>query len=116
MNKVLRTILMVLGILLLAALLFGLGTQIYWAASGARWAGRVAVPMMGVWGMHRGVSMGWFPGFSGIVGLGILGLVVAGLVALFRGVGPRQPARVCAHCGKPLEAGWIACPHCGEKV
>lgn len=22
----------------------------------------------------------------------------------------------CAHCGQPLEAGWKACPCCGEKI
>jgi hypothetical protein len=22
----------------------------------------------------------------------------------------------CAHCGSPLQSGWVACPYCGEKV
>ncbi|MDR3577016.1 MAG: zinc ribbon domain-containing protein [Anaerolineaceae bacterium] len=22
----------------------------------------------------------------------------------------------CAHCGSPLQTGWVACPYCGEKV
>jgi hypothetical protein len=22
----------------------------------------------------------------------------------------------CSHCGQPVQAGWVACPYCGEKV
>lgn len=115
MNKVLRTTLMVLGILVLAALLFGFGTQLYWMVSGARWVG--FGPMMGgMWGMHRGAFLGWSPILGWLIGLVILALAVAGVVALVRGPVPSQPARTCAHCGKPLQEGWVACPHCGEKV
>src|SRR5271157_2993327 len=24
--------------------------------------------------------------------------------------------KTCAHCGSPLQSGWVACPYCGEKV
>jgi hypothetical protein len=35
---------------------------------------------------------------------------------------PVQPAaevvetRPCPHCGSPIQAGWVACPQCGEKL
>ena len=22
----------------------------------------------------------------------------------------------CSHCGQPVQAGWVACPYCGEKT
>lgn len=115
MNKVLRTILMILGILVLAAFLFGFGYQVYGIVSGAHWGGMYPI-MMGGWGMHRGGLYGGFPFLGGILGLGVLALVVGGLVALLGRRTPNLPARVCAHCGQALEPGWIACPHCGEKV
>jgi hypothetical protein len=29
---------------------------------------------------------------------------------------PAATTPVCAHCGQPLQANWVACPHCGAKV
>ena len=127
MNKTLRTILMVLGVLVLAALLFGFGYRLYWMAAGGatsgfgpmmggRWLGTGGGMMSGRWLMHGGAWMGLFPIVGWILGLGILALAVFGLVSLVRRPASGQPARVCAHCGVPLEAGWIACPRCGEKV
>ncbi len=29
---------------------------------------------------------------------------------------PAPATTPCAHCGQPLEAGWKACPYCGEKI
>lgn len=26
------------------------------------------------------------------------------------------PTNPCPHCGKPLQADWVACPFCGEKL
>ncbi len=31
-------------------------------------------------------------------------------------VAPAPATTPCAHCGQPLEAGWKACPYCGEKI
>jgi hypothetical protein len=51
-----------------------------------------------------------------------IGLIVLGVVWLVRSIGapaaPLPPAATlsCAHCGKPLQPGWKACPYCGEKV
>ena len=68
-------------------------------------------------------------GTMGLFGLGMLvvpllfvGLLVLGVVWLVRSVAspaaPPQPAAsvFCANCGRPLQAGWKACPYCGEKV
>ena len=119
MDKFLRTTLIVLGILLLAAILFGLGMQLYASMAGTR-IGAFA-PMMGrAWGMqggmHGGMFFGGFPFLGTLLGVGLLVLVVLGIVSLVRGPGSHAPARACAHCGAPLQAGWIACPRCGEKV
>jgi hypothetical protein len=116
MDKALRTVVTVLGGLLLAAALFWLGAQLYWGFA-ARPVG-MAMPMMGrAWlGMHEWGAFRWFPSLGGLFGLGLLVLVVLGIVALVRGPRAVAPARACAHCGAPLEAGWVACPRCGEKV
>jgi hypothetical protein len=107
---------MVLGALVLAALLFWFGGQLYWMFAGRPWAD--VMPMMGrPWiGMHRVGAFTGFPFFGGLFGLGLLVLVVIGIAALVRGPRSAPPARTCAHCGAPLEVGWIACPRCGEKV
>ena len=74
-----------------------------------------------------------FMGLGMLIGpLIIVGLIVL-VVALFtrRSPAPAAPAQAaampapaapapattpCAHCGQPLEAGWKACPYCGEKI
>ncbi|HLB65119.1 MAG TPA: zinc ribbon domain-containing protein [Anaerolineales bacterium] len=115
MDKFLRTTLIVLGILVLVAVLFGLGMQLYWAVASPRVA--AFSPMMGrAWGMHGGMVFGGFPFLGSLLGLGLVILVVVGMIGLVRGIGSRTPVRACAHCGAPLQAGWIACPRCGEKV
>jgi hypothetical protein len=116
MDKTLRTIVTVLGALLIAALLFGFGAQLYWMFAGREVA--AVMPMMGrAWvGMHRLGGFAGFSSFGGLFGLGLLLLVIVGILALVRGPRAAAPARACAHCGAPLEAGWIACPRCGEKV
>jgi len=90
------------------------------------WAG-----MMGPNHMFGGrATMGGF-GMMPFLGLGMLlgpllvvGLIVVGVLWLARSltppVAPRLPAasaaEACRHCGSPLQAGWKACPYCGEKV
>lgn len=70
--------------------------------------------MMGFGFPLMGIGMFWFP-------LLFVGLIVLGVVWLVRTVTPgaaQPPAATatCAHCGRPLQAGWKACPYCGEKV
>lgn len=78
-------------------------------------------------GMMGGYGMGMpFFGFGMIAMLLwpvlVIGLIVLGAVWLVRNIGtpaaPQPPAAAmnCAHCGKPLQPGWKACPYCGEKV
>jgi hypothetical protein len=101
MDKYLRTTLMVLAILVLAALLFNLGIQLYWMLSGAPWVGHGALlgPMMGGRvGIHHLAGFGFGFGFLGpILGIGLVVLLVVGIVALARGgrgqaAGPNAPA------------------------
>jgi hypothetical protein len=77
---------------------------------------------MGGFGMpFLGIGMFLWP-------LLLIGLIVLGVVWLVQSVArpampqapaapqPPAPTVVCAHCGKPLQAGWMACPYCGEKI
>ena len=45
----------------------------------------------------------------------LIGLVVLVTLAVVNVARP-PTAAACAHCGKPVQAGWKACPHCGEKL
>ncbi len=49
-----------------------------------------------------------------------IGAIVWGVTWLVRAVRPAPQAPIattpCAHCSQPLQAGWKACPYCGEKV
>ena len=83
--------------------------------------------------MHRGfmpfgggLFMIPLMGFLCLFPLGILGLAIYGIVALVNR--PKStpvvvtPAVVepvtepCVKCGKSLQADWITCPHCGQRV
>jgi predicted lipid-binding transport protein (Tim44 family) len=92
-------------------------------------AGDWTGPMMG----GRGGMMGGWGGFglARLIGpLTLLALVGLGAYLLARRPAPvaLPPApvaqaavvpaaqAVCAHCGQPVQAGWKACPYCGEKL
>ena len=84
MDKFLRTALLVLGILVLAALLFNLGIQLYGMIAGPAFGAyrAMAGPMMGGRGaMH---TIGGFGFLGPILGMALVGLIVAGIVALVR--------------------------------
>ncbi len=88
--------------------------------------------MFGGRGMMGGFHMPFFGLGMLIVPLVIIGLVVLAVLLLTRrspaptaqvaapvapaAVAPAPATTPCAHCGQPLEAGWKACPYCGEKV
>jgi len=79
--------------------------------------------MMGPNHMLNGGMMGGFGFGLPFMGFGMIlwplltiGLVVLGIVWLVRAVSPSTPTTTCAHCGKPVQPGWKACPHCGEKL
>lgn len=126
MSKALQWVLGISAVLLVAAIIFSTvwpfvprgnerGYGFGYGMMGPRhmWGG---VPMMGGFGMpFFGLGMLLFP-------LLFIGLIVLGVVWLVRSATssttPQPPAAslFCAHCGKPLQAGWKACPYCGEKV
>jgi hypothetical protein len=97
MDRFLRTTLLVLGIVVLSLLLFNFGIQLYGLFSGPVLAahGPMAGPMMGGRaGMQAFGGAGF--GFLGpILGIALVGLVVAGIVALVqrggRGSGVSNP-------------------------
>ena len=124
MSKGLQWTLGISAVLLVAALVFSSVFPFFAPRLG--W-NNYGYGMMGPGHMFGGGMMGGFgmPFF----GLGMLvwpllfiGLIVLGVVWLARTVAtpgaPQMPfASVpCAHCGKPIQAGWKACPYCGEKV
>ena len=82
--------------------------------------------MMGP-GMMRGYNgFGGFSLFGGLTMLGmilvpllLIGAVIAGVMMLIRGTGGSATlagARQCPHCGKYVQADWMACPYCGQKI
>jgi hypothetical protein len=96
MDKYVRATLLVVAIIVLAALLFNFGIQLYWMFAGATGGafGPMVGPMMrGAGGVH---AFGGSPfGFFGpIFGIALAGLLVAGIVALARGgrSGPTEHA------------------------
>jgi hypothetical protein len=115
MSKFVKGLLIGLGVLVALAVLAAVGFQIYGMAT----YGRIAAgyPMMGFLPhMRGGFGMGWLP-WGGAFGFLFFVALIVLVVALILGTaGPRPASRVCAHCGKPLQEGWVACPHCGEKV
>lgn len=67
--------------------------------------------------------------FGGLLGLGVIGLVIIGIVALVNAImhsnGKTQatppvqmaaPARTCSNCGKPAQEDWKTCPYCGNPL
>lgn len=97
--------------------------QYYWRGFGFGGPGH----MFGGRGMMGGFGFPFLRAGFLIGPLLIIGLLVLGAVWLTRRRSapvptptPAAPAPAattpCAHCGQPLEAGWKACPYCGEKV
>lgn len=82
---------------------------------------------MGPWMMGPGMMRGYngFGLFGGLVMLGmvlvpllLIGVLITGVVALLRGTGGSTTppgARPCPHCGRYIQADWVACPYCGQK-
>ncbi len=124
MNKTLKTILIIL------AVLAGLAIVAF------------SMPFLHHGGFRGHMSMpfyGGFPMFGGFMVIGLIFglfrfLIPVALIAWFfwwlmnkvaarkaaEAVKAAAPAPVvetpCKHCGKTVQAGWVACPHCGKKL
>jgi hypothetical protein len=124
MTKTLQWIISLSLVLIAAAVIFSVVWPVF--APRSMWGGSFG-GMVGPGHMFGGRSM--FGGFGlPFFGIGMMlwpllfvGLIVLGVVWLVRGLTPpaaTPPASgiFCSHCGKPLQAGWVACPYCGERV
>jgi hypothetical protein len=96
----------------------------------------------GYWGMmgRGGMMGGWCPWCGGtgrfggglmgglfgllfmllglLIPIGLLGLLIVGGVWLVRSIGrtTAPPVKTCPGCGRPVQADWRHCPHCGEEL
>ncbi len=110
----------VIALLVLAALIGApfLYRAVYGNAFSAMPGWRMHSPFGG-WEQPRMPSFLPFGGMflMGVFRLGWIVLLGLGIYWLVRSLtAPRLPARVCASCGRPLQADWTHCPHCGAKV
>ena len=80
----------------------------------------------GLRGSHMFGGYGFYGGGFMMFGIVLIPLVVIGLL-VWIGVSltknsaklqKEQPStgRLCPHCGKVLQADWVNCPYCGEKI
>jgi hypothetical protein len=144
MSRVLQWLIGICFILVTAAIVFSLVAPFFLSRVGLAIAG--TAPQLGRgFGFGPGHMFGGrmmmggfrlpFMGLGMLIGpLIIIGLIIL-VVALFtrRSPAPAAAAAIpaapmpapspvapattpCTHCGQPLEAGWKACPYCGEKV
>jgi len=126
MSKALQWVIGIAVVLLVAAVVFSTVWPLVAARAGLD--GGYGYGMMGPGHMFGGRHMlgGFgmpFFGFGMVLWpLLFIGLIALGAVWLVRATArlgaPQPPAATiaCAHCGQPLQAGWKACPYCGEKV
>jgi len=125
MSKVLQWIIGISVVLIVVTVIFSTVWPFFAPRTGL--GGGYGYGMMGPGHMGGGGMMGGFgmPFFG--IGMFLwpllfIGLIVLGVVWLVRTVatpGALQPpaaTAACAHCGKPIQAGWKACPYCGEKI
>jgi len=131
MKKVWKWIIGIVIVLLILAVVMGVVLMFRsHQLANVGWGVRTRLPGVMPFGrgwMMRGPGMmgyGRMMPFGGLLGglfsLGLLALVVLGIVWLVRRlmVPKTAPAPVltCRHCGEPIQAGWVACPHCGKKL
>lgn len=119
-------VVLITAVVVISAILPLLAAGLGWTGGyGMMGAGQAHMPMMGqagAYGMLGGFGMpfmgiGMFLWPLALVGLSVLGVVwVARTVQTPRTPQPPPVTAACAHCGKLVQAGWKACPHCGEKI
>lgn len=115
----------IIGIVIVLAVLAAVigAPFLYHAVYGDSFSGmpgwRMHTPFGSGWDSPRSYSLLSFGGMfvMGIFRLGWLALLGLGIYWLVRTLRqPRPAARACVSCGKPLQADWTHCPHCGAKV
>lgn len=126
MSKTLQWIIGIAVVLIVASIIFSTVMPFFAPRTGLGGYGMMGPGhMFGGGGMMGGFGMPVF-------GLGMLTmllwpvlvivLIIVGVVWVVRSIGKPaapQPSAIlvsCAHCGKPLQPDWKACPYCGEKV
>jgi hypothetical protein len=141
MSKLLQWVIGICVVLVTAALIFSAVLPLFAGriafagrqAPGGMFDGRMYGHMFGR-GMMGGFGFPFF-GFGGFLWPLLIGLIaVIGIVLLVRDLGRPRASQVqvasqpmaaavppvvttpCSNCGRPLQAGWVACPYCGEKV
>ena len=119
MNKTWKWI---IGVIVVLVVLFALPTLLWgFFGHGGMMAGGYddwGYPMMG--GYNHSPFGGIFMGFGMLLvwalPLALLGLVVYGAVRLANKSGTPIQMQTCTNCGKPTQAGWKNCPHCGTEL
>lgn len=125
MNKTIKWILIGFGILvglaILAAFVLMLvrGVGFHPQFVDGRFGGRMFFP-------HGGMMFGMGLMMLGrlLIPVGVIALAVVGVISLARSKKPTPSAPVeppvellkaCPKCGKPVQADWTHCAHCGKK-
>lgn len=132
MNKVLKWILIGLGIALVVFFVAMAAFRGFTLRPSFMMASRMP-------GFHHPIgsmmfSLGLFMMFRVLLGATVLGFAVFGVIALFRNhksipanqvnsTAPKaqsplekvEPLRTCVKCSQPLQSDWKNCPYCGKK-
>ncbi len=123
-SKVARGLLIALIVILVLGVLGAIGFQAYERATHGQTArlGPVLRPGLGDgrFGFRGGLipyrGLIPFGGYLGLAGLILLALLAALVIAALMSPEGNVPAKACARCGRDLQNGWVACPHCGQLV
>ena len=120
MNKVNWTAVGVFGVVVLLALVVGLG--FLGGGSGYGGWGMMGPGMMGGYGGWGYSPLNWVGmAFMWLIPIALIVLTVLGVVYLVRAVGsgsgnPSSVARTCPSCGRAVQLDWRNCPHCGASL
>ncbi len=120
MNKVNWTAVGVFGVVVLLALVVGLG--FLGAGRGYGGWGMMGPGMMGGYGGWGYSPLNWVGmAFMWLIPIALIVLTVLGVVYLVRAVGsgsgnPSSVARTCLSCGRAVQLDWRNCPHCGASL
>jgi len=120
MNKVNWTAVGVFGVVVLLALVVGLG--FLGGGRGYGGWGMMGPGMMGGYGGWGYSPLNWVGmAFMWLIPIALIVLTALGVVYLVRAVGsgsgnPSSVARTCPSCGRAVQLDWRNCPHCGASL